>query len=109
MNVSHLGLARIARFGSFATILFGVGLSHASAAERNETDLPGPGWNLWVDREATWKDDKLFFPVPALETLPVNPPTGGWDALAAAKSVAVSVPGTVEEYLQTTPGPDGEI
>ncbi|HEX2854068.1 MAG TPA: PA14 domain-containing protein [Opitutaceae bacterium] len=109
MNVPCPGLARVVRFGSLAAILFGAGLPGVFAADRNELDLSGPGWSLWLDREATWKDDALFFPVPALDALPVNPPTGGWDALAAAKAVAVSVPGTVEEYLQTTPGPDGDI
>ncbi len=79
------------------------------AADRVERDLSGPGWSLWLDREATWKNDKLFFPVPALSELPVNPPTGGWDALVPAKTVPVAVPGTVEEYLQTKPGPEGDL
>ncbi|HET7536194.1 MAG TPA: PA14 domain-containing protein, partial [Candidatus Didemnitutus sp.] len=79
----------------------------APASGRAELDLSGPGWKLWLDRDATWKDDTLHFPVPAIETLPVNLPTGGWDALA--KGVPVAVPGTVEEYLQTSPSPDGDI
>jgi beta-galactosidase len=109
MKALRLGLARVAWLGSVAALLFSAGFSPVFAADRNGVDLSGPGWSLWLDREASWKDDKLFFPVPALDTLPVNPPSGGWDALATAKTVAVSVPGTVEEYLQTTPGPDGDI
>jgi beta-galactosidase len=83
------------------------GAVFAQSVGRAELDLSGPDWKLWLDREATWKEDKLFFPVPALEALPVNLPTGGWDALSG--SVAVKVPGTVEEYLQTAPSPEGDI
>ena len=34
-----------------------------------------------------------------LDQLPVNPPTGGWDALDKNSEADVTVPGTVEEYL----------
>lgn len=80
-----------------------------SRANRAETDLSGAGWTLWHDAAAPWKDDALHFPAPPLAELPVNPPSGGWGSLHGAGAVAVSVPGTVEEYLQKTPGPDGDL
>jgi hypothetical protein len=83
--------------------------SLASAQTRTEIDLSGPGWKLWRDEKASWKNDPLFFPVPSLDRLPVNPPSGGWESLADAAVIPVSVPGTVEEYLQKVPGPDGDL
>jgi beta-galactosidase len=79
------------------------------AEKRIEIDLSGPGWHLWRDETAAWKTDPLFFPVPSLEELPVNPPTGGWTTLESAPAVKASVPGTVEEYLQKIPGPEGDL
>jgi len=84
-------------------------LAQAQPNGRVETDLSGSGWSLWLDRAAEWKTDPLFFPTPPLNGLPVNPPTGGWDGLIKTDALRVSVPGTVEEYLQKTPGPDGDI
>ena len=109
MKKLYPSLRRVVNLWILAATLLGPGLCRTQAADRNEFDLSGPGWSLWLDREAKWKDDTLFFPAPALGSLPVNPPTGGWDALAAAKAVPVSVPGTVEEYLQRTSGPEGDI
>lgn len=106
--IAPSGLRRFVNFWNVASILFFTSALFASAAGRNELDLSGPGWSLWLDRDANWRNDKLFFPAPAPNTLPVNPPTGGWDALSA-KAVPVSVPGTVEEYLQKKPGPEGDI
>lgn len=79
----------------------------------NATDLGADGWKLWLDRDATWKDDELFLPPVDLAKLPVHAPTIGWDALFG-KSVAagdvqktmgdralaldVAVPATVEQY-----------
>lgn len=81
----------------------------AHAEVRHDIDLSGRGWNLWFDREAQWKDDTLYFPTPAVAELPVNLPTGGWNALGGVNAMAVSVPGTVEEYLQQKPGPEGDL
>jgi len=80
-----------------------------SAADRTVVDLSGPGWRLWHDAAAAWRDDTLHFPSPTLDRLPVNPPTGGWDGAIATAAVPVAVPGTVEEYLQKTSGPDGDL
>jgi hypothetical protein len=59
------------------------------------------GWTLWLDRAAKWQQDTIYLPeeVPALSGLPVNPPTGGWDALYQGKGVVVTLPATVEEYF----------
>src|SRR3954471_23556314 len=76
---------------------------------RQEITLSGPGWQLWHDQEATWKDDPLFLPPIELAKIPVNAPTGGWERLGKDGAVDAAVPGTVEEYLQTVPGPAGDL
>jgi beta-galactosidase len=76
---------------------------------RQEILLTGPGWHLWHDKEATWKDDPLFLPPVDLAKVPANAPTGGWNALESSPAMSVAVPGTVEEYLQTVPGPAGDL
>lgn len=75
---------------------------------RSEQDLSGNGWHLLLDTKAAWKDDRLQFPTPPLSELPAAAPTDGWDALAGSQSLAVAVPGTVEQYTQKAPGPDGD-
>ncbi|MCX6344714.1 MAG: PA14 domain-containing protein [Armatimonadetes bacterium] len=69
---------------------------------RTETDLSGTGWKLWLDTSAKWEKDKLFLPPVDLKSLPVNPPTIGWDKLYSSQGIKVSVPGTVEEYYWDT-------
>ena len=73
---------------------------------RQVIDLSGFGWHLMVDKKAPWRDDHLFPPseIKNLADLPVNPPTGGWQALNA-NNISVAVPGTVEEYTTTTDHP----
>jgi beta-galactosidase len=63
--------------------------------------VPDQGWRLWIDRAAKWADDKIFLPSQVdLASLPVNPPTGGWDvALASKDQLSVTLPATVEQYL----------
>lgn len=65
---------------------------------RIETDLAGAGWRMWRDVNAKWQDDELFLPPVDVSKLPVNPPTDGWEALQGDATIAVSIPGTVEEY-----------
>jgi beta-galactosidase len=76
---------------------------------RTEMDLSGSGWKLWQDKDAQWEHDELFAPPVDLSKVPTNAPTGGWSTLDTANAAAVSVPGTVEEYLQKTPGPEGDL
>lgn len=77
------------------------------AQSRIEIDLSGKGWKLWYDKNASWKDEELYLPGTNIASIPSTSPTGGWNALDAAKEV--SVPGTVEEYLQVKPGPEGDL
>jgi beta-galactosidase len=70
----------------------------------NGTLIPDDGWHLWIDKAAQWQEDEIFLPEDMkLETLPVNSPTGGWDALRAAANSAdyaeVTLPTTVEEHF----------
>jgi hypothetical protein len=81
----------------------------AAAQGRQGVELSGGGWRLWHDRQAEWQQDEIFFPAPDISRLPARPPTGGWEVLDSAHAREVSVPGTVEEYLQEVPGPDGDL
>ena len=70
----------------------------------NGTGSPGSvvlddSWRLWLDEKADWKNDTLYLPDEVdLAKLPVNPPTGGWDALNEQAGIPVTLPGTVEEH-----------
>ncbi|HEY0256576.1 MAG TPA: glycoside hydrolase family 2 TIM barrel-domain containing protein, partial [Candidatus Methylacidiphilales bacterium] len=70
----------------------------------NGTGSPGSvllddSWHLWLDEKAEWKDDKLYLPDEVdLAKLPINPPSGGWDALNDQAGIPVTLPGTVEGY-----------
>lgn len=102
-------------------LLIGLLSQTAARAEGVKIDLSGAGWKLWRDGSATWRKDHLYIRHEAsglfkrdddpalsdpdkagtipLEQLPVNPPTGGWEALDRNAEADVAVPGTVEEYL----------
>jgi hypothetical protein len=72
----------------------------ATAAEANPLTIADEGWSLWIDQAAPWKDDAIHLPGGFdLATLPVNPPTGGWGALAAADALMVTLPTTVEQHF----------
>ena len=95
----------------FAAVLAGwffIVISAGAGQPRVEMDLSGPDWRLWPDQDAKWEADELFLPPVDVARLPVNLPTGGWDSLAA-NARAVSVPGTVEEYLHPGNGPAGDL
>ncbi|MGA3170751.1 MAG: malectin domain-containing carbohydrate-binding protein [Chthoniobacteraceae bacterium] len=56
-------------------------------------------WRLWLDQGAEWEGDKLYLPEDVdLTKIPVNPPTGGWEALNDHAGIPVTLPGTVEEH-----------
>ncbi len=76
-----------------------INFAQAQNRLRYTADLSGPGWQIWLDEEAQWENDKLHLPPVDLDSLPVHPPTGGWDALAKAESITVSVPTTIEEHF----------
>lgn len=91
------------------SLLFVISLFCVSAmadSDRYTISLDGNGWYLWQDKDANWKNDKLYLPdsLPSFDKLPVNPPTCGWEQLTG-NSIAVSVPGTVEEYLTRSDQP----
>ncbi|WP_269236090.1 hypothetical protein [Flavobacterium flavigenum] len=44
-------------------------------------DLSNNDWKLWLDPMAQWQNDVLFTPSVDIKKLPVNLPTGGWQAL----------------------------
>jgi hypothetical protein len=70
--------------------------AEASAAPGDALLIPDTGWKLWLDEKASWRDDAIHLPGEFdLRQLPVNPPTGGWDALAG---IDVGLPATVEQH-----------
>ena len=72
---------------------------------RGIIDLCAEPWNLWCDRETSWKDDSLYIPGEFdLESLPVNPPAIGWERMYSKEGIEEEVkkanlPSTVEEHF----------
>lgn len=81
----------------------------AAAQGRYTATLSGEGWKLWYDAEADWSNETPVRTPVDVDTLPVHAPTAGWDAIVSAQAVDARVPGTVEEFLQTVPGPEGDL
>ncbi len=74
-------------------------LSPAIAASQVTIAVPDSGWHLWLDRSAQWDTDTIFLPANAdLNSLPVRPPTIGWDMLERSPGIVVTLPSTVEEH-----------
>lgn len=71
-----------------------------STAEPDAVMIPDEGWRMWPDQKAEWRHDKIYLPEDVdLKKLPINPPTGGWDALNAHQGIELSLPSTVEQYF----------
>jgi len=94
MELNRRGFLGVASAGVAAGF---VGTTHAAPVL---LEIPDTGWKLWIDREARYLDDRIFLPSDVnLATLPVNPPTGGWNTLDTAGALTVTLPTTVEEHL----------
>jgi beta-galactosidase len=75
----------------------------------NGTLLPDHGWRLWIDGKAPWQNDDIFLPEDVSwidnqlcgndHPLPVNAPTGGWQALTPTTGLEVLLPTTVEAHF----------
>ena len=77
----------------------------ASGSSTLAEDISTAGWRLWPDRDAAWKDETLYLPDEVkLGQMPVNPPTGGWQALNEQQGVNVTLPTTVEELVKLPGG-----
>ena len=74
--------------------------SAQSAPPRQKVSLDGASWRVWLDEQAEWATDKLYAPgeIPALNQLPVNAPTSGWDSLAT-QGIACTLPACVEQLF----------
>ncbi|MBE6280540.1 MAG: glycoside hydrolase family 2 [Bacteroides sp.] len=79
------------------------------ANERKIVNLSGEGWFLWQDKEADWRNEEPHFNYAEALKHPIAQPSQGWEVLMSPQALPVSVPGTAEEYLQTIPGPEGDI
>lgn len=76
-------------------------LAISSCKNNRQTTLniADDGWRLLPDTKAEWKNDSLYLPDEVnLAKLPVNPPTGGWEALNDKAGMEVKLPSTVEEH-----------
>ena len=57
-------------------------------------------WRLWPDSKAGWQNDPLYLPENVkLNSMPVNPPSGGWNVLNEQQGIPVRLPATVEQYF----------
>ena len=71
-----------------------------SVQDEATLEIPDAGWRMWPDQQAEWKNDEIFLPDDLhIQSLPVNAPTGGWEALHAEQGIAVTLPSTVEQYF----------
>jgi len=67
--------------------------------QRTGINLAGEGWKVWLDREAGWKEDELYLSGDfELYSLPVNPPSCGWEGLDA-KGTDCTIPASLEEIF----------
>ena len=75
-------------------------VQHATPFGVKSAMVPDEGWRMWPDHMASWQDDTIYLPedVPDLSSLPVNAPTGGWDALSTDRGIALTLPATVEQF-----------
>ncbi len=75
--------------------------ANAEATMAGRIAIPDEGWTIWLDRAAQWQQDPIYLPenVPPMSALPVNAPTGGWDALYHGQGRVVTLPATVEEHF----------
>ncbi len=73
-------------------------------AGRWEKKLSGEDWKLWLDQTALWYDDDIYLPPVDISTLPVNPPSCGWNGLHEVKGLALLYPvllkNTIGERLE---------
>ena len=72
----------------------------ATTHEAGTVTIADTGWRMWPDQDAKWKDDAIYLPEDVqMASLPVNPPSGGWEALSATQGIPVTLPCTVEQYF----------
>ncbi len=105
---NSFSLIRITQYTCFL-LLFILPLLASGQSSRWEQDLSGPGWELYLDKNAEWENDELYLPPVDLDAVPVNPPTGGWDNFSESTKKSVSVPGTVEGYFWSETDSTGEM
>ena len=72
---------RILRLILPGLLLAGSFPSMAQTPGRETVPLSGYEWKLTLDPQAQWRADELYVPPVNVASLPVNPPTGGWEAL----------------------------
>lgn len=70
----------------------------------DEMPIGDEQWSLWLDQKAAWEKDEIFLPGQFdLRQLPVNPPSGGWQALRRKTRedgyAEVTLPVTVEQHF----------
>lgn len=74
--------------------------TRVSGADGKERAIPDTGWRMWPDRQAEWKQDRIYLPVEVrLAELSVHPPTGGWETLRDDAGREVTLPATVEQFF----------
>jgi beta-galactosidase len=83
-----------------STVLLTILSATTSFAQKQRIvqDISNNDWKLWLDPIAQWQNDILFAPPVDIKKLPVNLPTGGWQALQKGESKTVHLPATVEEF-----------
>ncbi|RZK16849.1 MAG: beta-glycosidase, partial [Flavobacterium sp.] len=68
----------------------------SAPTSRTVLDLTNLNWKLWLDTAAKWANDTLYAPPVSLERLPINIPSGGWNAFMK-NGKTIRIPATVEQ------------
>ena len=75
------------------------GVQRTTPFGKNGIMIPDEGWRMWPDTSAPWEKDEIFLPDEVeLQTLPTNPPSGGWDVLNDQLGTVLTLPATVEQF-----------
>jgi len=79
-------------------LLCSIGLR--SQTVRQELNLSGTGWRVWLDSSATWQNDTLFLPRTLdLSKVKPNLPSCGWNDLFNKEGIQAKIPATFEELF----------
>ncbi|PXY46734.1 glycoside hydrolase family 2 protein [Flavobacterium hydrophilum] len=81
-----------------AVLLIFFSVTTLLAQKRMVQDISNNDWQLWLDPMAQWQNDVLYAPPANIRALPVNSPTGGWQAIEKGERKTVHLPATVEEF-----------
>lgn len=87
------------KFYFFYALLF-LNSIFLQAQSRQQLNLSGEGWRVWLDSAAQWKNDSLFLPRTLnMSAIKPHSPSCGWDSLYKMKGIMAKIPASFEELF----------